>query len=628
MKMFSKLLLVLVIPFAGMLLIALMSGPETSAPLIMVVMIVSALLALGLGWAIVQSMRQKLAASAQIMQSIANGDLDTQIDTSSKDEVGELLSNLAAMQATLKTRLDREGAVASENARIRVALDNASSNVMLADQNNDIVYLNAAAQQLFTGIENDLARDIPGFKASEIIGSNVDRFHKNPSYQQQFLANLNREHHAQFVTGGRTMAFTANPVKDKQGNRLGTVVEWIDKTQELVAETEIQSIVQAVQAGDLERRIDDQGKTGFFLALSEAINSMIEEIAGTMKDINVVISALSKGDLTQVISNQYQGTFGSVAQNINTTIEELSSIVSEIRTTADQVSITALEIQEGNNSLSARTEHQAAALEETASSMEQLTGTVRQNENNAQQANTLSTSARDIANKGGQVIDETIDAMSEISIASKRIAEIISVIDEIAFQTNLLALNASVEAARAGEQGRGFAVVATEVRNLAQRSATSAKEIKALIQDSVSKVETGSELVNRSGETLKEIVQGVKKVRDIVGEIAAASAEQTSGIEQVNAAVSSMDESTQQNAALAEETSAASVAMADHSQAMAHRLEFFQLSDKWRNQHSLMQTQTFVPKPSQKPDRQPVSNPVITDAAKVSSEDDDDWEEF
>jgi methyl-accepting chemotaxis protein len=250
---------------------------------------------------------------------------------------------------------------------------------------------------------------------------------------------------------------------------------------------------------------------------------------------------------------------------INSLLESVSDIVSRVKNAAREVLRGAEEISQGNTNLSQRTEEQSSSLEETASSMEQMTSTVKQNADNAGQANQLATAARDQAEKGGAVVGNAVRAMTEINDSSKKIADIIGVIDEIAFQTNLLALNAAVEAARAGEQGRGFAVVATEVRSLAGRSAKAAKEIKDLIQDSVRKVGDGSLLVTQSGETLEQIVISVKKVSDIVAEIAAASREQSSGIEQVNKAVMQMDQMTQQNAALVEQATAASQSMADQA---------------------------------------------------------------
>ena len=250
-----------------------------------------------------------------------------------------------------------------------------------------------------------------------------------------------------------------------------------------------------------------------------------------------------------------------------------------MKTAAAEVQTGAEEISKGNTNLSQRTEEQASSLEETASSMEEMTSTVKQTADNAGQANQLAMAARQQAEKGGAVVSAAVTAMGGINVASKKIADIIGVIDEIAFQTNLLALNAAVEAARAGEQGRGFAVVATEVRNLAGRSATAAKEIKALIQDSVARVDEGSKLVDESGRTLEEIVSAVKKVTDIVAEIAAASREQSSGIEQVNKAVMQMDESTQQNAALVEQATAASQAIVEQAQSLNGMIARYQVGE-------------------------------------------------
>jgi methyl-accepting chemotaxis protein len=271
-----------------------------------------------------------------------------------------------------------------------------------------------------------------------------------------------------------------------------------------------------------------------------------------------VIDAASAGDLTRRLDASLEGPeLCAMAAGINSLLDSMAAMVHGIQSTAAEVGRSAEEISAGNVNLSRRTEEQSASLEETASSMEQMTSTVKQNADNAAQASQLALAARDQAERGGVVVNQAVAAMSDINEASKKIADIIGVIDEIAFQTNLLALNAAVEAARAGEQGRGFAVVASEVRNLAGRSATAAKEIKGLIRDSVRKVEDGSQRVTQSGHTLQEIVASVKKVSDIVAEIAAASREQSAGIEQVNRAVMQMDALTQQNAALVEQATAA-----------------------------------------------------------------------
>jgi methyl-accepting chemotaxis protein len=264
-----------------------------------------------------------------------------------------------------------------------------------------------------------------------------------------------------------------------------------------------------------------------------------------------------------------EGDLESLCRGVNTLLESTAEMVRRVKVAAGGVQQGAEEISRGNANLSQRTEEQASSLEETASSMEQMTSTVKQTADNAGQANQLAMAARQQAEKGGNVVGAAVKAMSGINEASKKIADIIGVIDEIAFQTNLLALNAAVEAARAGEQGRGFAVVATEVRNLAGRSATAAKEIKALIHDSVARVDEGSKLVDESGRTLEEIVNAVKKVTDIVAEIAAASREQSGGIEQVNKAIVQMDTTTQQNAALVEQAAAASQAIVEQAQELS-----------------------------------------------------------
>ncbi|HSF09306.1 MAG TPA: methyl-accepting chemotaxis protein [Nitrospirales bacterium] len=298
-----------------------------------------------------------------------------------------------------------------------------------------------------------------------------------------------------------------------------------------------------------------------------------------MKGLESMAERAREGDLTARATVISLDEIGRTSESFNAMFDRVSEVIGSVKTAVSGITTGTSEINAGTSDLSERTSAQAGALEETSASMEEMTSTIKQNADNAKQANQLAVAAREVAEKGGMVTEKAVEAMDEINRSSKKIADIINVIDEIAFQTNLLALNAAVEAARAGEQGRGFAVVASEVRNLAQRSATAAKEIKSLINESVQKVGDGSELVNRSGQTLEEIVHSVKRVTDIIAEISAASQEQAAGIDQVNKAVMQMDQGTQQNAALVEQATSASQSMAQQAQDLLAQVEFFKVQE-------------------------------------------------
>jgi methyl-accepting chemotaxis protein len=300
-----------------------------------------------------------------------------------------------------------------------------------------------------------------------------------------------------------------------------------------------------------------------------------EQLGLLMGEVQSVMGGVAGGDLSRLVNGDYHDGLEKTKGSINAAIEKLRDLVSQINGAAETITSGASDISEGNASLNKRTQEQSSALQQTAASLEEMTATVKQNANNATQANQLAAGARDSAEKGGHVVGDAVKAMGAITESSKKVADIIGVIEQIAFQTNMLALNAAVEAARAGDQGRGFAVVAAEVRNLAQRSAAAAKEIKGLIQDSAEKVDQGAKLVNRSGETLQEIVAGVKKVSDIIAEINAASEEQASGIDQINSAVAQMDKSTQQNAAMVEEAASAAESMSEQARGMVELVGFF-----------------------------------------------------
>jgi methyl-accepting chemotaxis protein len=343
---------------------------------------------------------------------------------------------------------------------------------------------------------------------------------------------------------------------------------------------------------------------------------------------------VAAGDLTQKVEVTSTNETGKLLQALKDMNDSLVRIVGEVRTGTDTIATASGQIAAGNQDLSSRTEQQASSLEETASSMEELTSTVKQNADNAQQANGLALSASEVAVKGGAVVAQVVDTMSSINASSKKIVDIIGVIDGIAFQTNILALNAAVEAARAGEQGRGFAVVASEVRNLAQRSASAAKEIKTLIDDSVEKVDVGTRLVDQAGTTMNEIVDSIRRVTDIMGEITAASQEQTSGIEQINQAISQMDEVTQQNAALVEEAAAAAESLQDQAGNLSQVVSVFKL-DGMHVATGTAATKAKIPARKREQSLPRIANKAATrrsgqikKIAHVPAGKSDDWEEF
>jgi methyl-accepting chemotaxis protein len=467
--------------------------------------------------------------------------------------------------------------IADENTRVKLALDACGANTMIANSDFDIIYMNKAVEDMMSNAEADIRTELPSFFASKVMGSNIDIFHKNPAHQRNMVGNLTSTYSTEILVGGRTFGIVVNPINNEQGERLGTVVEWNDRTEEVAVEKEVDKIIESAGAGDLTVRATIENKKGFFKILSVGLNRLVGISENVINDTARILDAMSSGKLSERIDADYEGIFNKLKTDANTTGEKLTEIIGNISEAAGAVATGSNEIAQGNTDLSQRTEEQASSLEEIAASMEEMTSSVKQTAENANHANELAGNAQDKARKGGEVVGKAVVAMDEINSSSKKIADIIGVIDEIAFQTNLLALNAAVEAARAGEQGKGFAVVAGEVRNLAQRSAGAAKEIKDLIRDSVEKVDNGTELVNESGTTLSEIVDAVEKVSKMIKEISLAAEEQSSGINQVNTAIGQMDEMTQQNAALVEEASAASETMTEQAKAMQDLVGFFKM---------------------------------------------------
>ena len=595
--------------------------------------VAAVVLALVLGFAIARgimaAVTRPLGNIIAAFQSLARGDYTHNVDVSRDDELGKVLQGLQSMQIQQGFNVAEAKRVSDENLRIKIGLDCVSSPVRIADPDGRVIYANKALLKAVSEMESALRSYIPSFSADKFVGGDIGVFYREGREEAiNRLRTLNETRRAEMEIGDRVYLVTTNPIINERNERLGTVGEWRERTHEIVIEKEVAAIVGAAANGNFSMRVQSADKEGFFLSLAQDLNRLLDTSQRGLEDVARVLSAVAMGDLSQSISAEYAGTFGQLKDDTNATVARLREIVGQIKDATDAINTAAKEIAMGNQDLSSRTEEQASSLEETASSMEELTSTVKQNADNARQANDLADGAQQVAERGGEVVGQVVETMSAIHQSSSKIADIIGVIDGIAFQTNILALNAAVEAARAGEQGRGFAVVATEVRNLAQRSAAAAKEIKGLISDSVDKVEAGNKLVDQAGRTMAEVVASIKRVARIMSDISGASREQTAGIEQVSLAVSQMDEVTQQNAALVEEAAAAAESLEEQAQTLAQVVSVFKVGGEVAR---LAPTPTVsgkpartTPPPSYARDR--LGARKASPALPASL--DDEWEEF
>ena len=480
------------------------------------VLFISALLA----FVITRSLTQPLGRATRAAEAIARGNLDSDVETSARDEAGRLLQAMSRMQQQMRRLIEAQLEMTQRHDA------------------GQISYRMDAAQ--FPGEFGRMAND-----------TNV-LVHSHITIKMKIAEIMGR-----YAVGDLSQDM------DRLPGEKAVVTRTMDevKTNLRAMNQQIRHLAQCAADGDFTARGDADRFEHDFRAMVVSLNTLMSTADGNLQALSTLLQSIAAGDLTARMSGDFNGVFARMRDDANATASRLAEIVTHIKSSAVSIKGAASEIAAGNQDLSQRTEQQAANLEETAASMEELTSTVKQNAEGARQANQLAIGAAAVAVQGGAVVGQVVDTMAGIEASSKKIADILSVIDGIAFQTNILALNAAVEAARAGDQGRGFAVVAGEVRTLAQRSSGAAREIKALIDDSVQRVAAGSALVRSAGQTMDEVVSSVQRVTDIMGDISAASQEQAAGIEQVNQAIAQMDETTQQNAALVEEATAAAGAL-------------------------------------------------------------------
>ncbi|WP_213602446.1 methyl-accepting chemotaxis protein [Pseudoxanthomonas japonensis] len=555
----------------------------TASSTLTIVMLLAGIVGgLALAWFFARAIANAVGEAVRVANDVSAGKLDGRIDTSRQDEVGQLLTAMQRMQTQVQSVIAAQSEMAArhDEGQISYRMDDSAfpgeygrmvrdTNALVASHLQAIGDALKIMQRYSVG---DLSQDMP-----ELPGEK---------------ANLTETMHA-------------------------------TKTNLSAINGEIKRLAMAASSGDFSQRGDVDKYQYDFRDMIDGLNQLMETTDENLAEVSELLKAIARGDLTAQMEGDFHGVFATMRDDANATVAQLTDIVGRIQDASSSINTAAGEIASGNSDLSRRTEQQAANLEETAASMEELTSTVRQNAESARQANQLSIGAAGVASQGGEVVGKVVTTMRDIEHSSKKIADIISVIDGIAFQTNILALNAAVEAARAGEQGRGFAVVASEVRTLAQRSANAAKEIKGLIETSVDKVADGSKLVNQAGTTMAEIVASVQRVTDIMAEISAASQEQSAGIEQVNQTITQMDETTQQNAALVEEASAAARSMEEQAQALSESVSVFKL-----HAHAA----PAAAKPAKAAPAAAPAKPVARVPAKAALEpalaDGDDWQEF
>lgn len=510
------------------------------------------------------------------MGKISRGECTFEIDNLKRgDELGSIARNLDQVKNFVKKVFLDDS---KKNSEI---LDNLSIAVMLCDGERNIKYCNKSFFNLLKIISQGQSMNI---SPDNCIDKKIDLISQDLCGQFAEVMSTNVASKKEIQIGREWILSCINPIKNSSGAIDAIFFDWILITKEfverknvLMAQDKIKEIISNAQSGVLDKRLNSSEFDGFYQVLAESFNQLFEAVHIPISKCIEILTHVSGGDLTMKMDGDFMGSFANMQSSINDHIDSLRNTMIKIQENVISVEESSKEIAEGSGDLARRTESQAASLEETASSMEQITETVKESNKNTSEANNLVNAAKDHAENGNEVIYDTSEAMHNIEEFSKKIVDIINVIDEIAFQTNLLALNAAVEAARAGEAGKGFAVVAAEVRNLASRSSTASKEIKSLITESDNQVKNGSTLMIKAGDALIKIVGSVTQVASIIGDIASASNSQTGMIEEINAAISHMDQTTQQNAALVEENNAATLSLMNMSKELKELVSFFRV---------------------------------------------------
>lgn len=523
-----------------------------------------------------RSVIERLHRAAKLITDVSEGK-NIEVNAYSKNELGKIMQSIKMLGVKMRFEAAEDRREATEMRRIKLALDEVRLPVTLSNSENEFIYMNNAAYKMWQGISSEMAKRFPDFSVDSMYGGSLAQYFETEQDRTDFATPQEGGRQMLINLAGRKFRLTVFWVYDDRGIYVGRATQWKDVTAELAMQVQISQIVSAASEGNFKNRVEVLENEGFFKQLADGLNVLLSTCEQSYADMADIFDALSHGDLTHKITTQYEGEFETIKNNANHTVEKLTEIVEKIKNITSSLNNSSREIAQSSNNLSNRTTQQAHAIEETAASMHELTSTVEANTENANNANDFVIGASNVATKGVNVIHQVVSTMEEIHDSSRKIVDIISVIDGISFQTNILALNAAVEAARAGEQGRGFAVVASEVRSLAQRAASAAGEIKNLINDSVGKIEDGSKLVVNAGHTMEDIVGSIRTVTEMIGQINVASNEQNAGISLASQSILEMEEMTQQNAILVEQSASVSENLRNQAEDLALAVNYFKI---------------------------------------------------
>ncbi len=521
--------------------------------------------------------RQQKSLNHYLTQ-LSSGQFNNEIDSRGKSLQSVTLGRLKSLQ--IKLGADFEGMKASliNARRIEKALNATSTNIMVVDKFRSIIFMNDSVVSLLKSAESKLQKELPHFDCSKLLHQSIDVFHKHPEKQKKLLETLDKTYITRIQVAGLSLELVVNPIFDEDSKRLGTVVEWKNMTDQLLIENNIVSIVDEASKGMLSGRIDVNGLVGFEKKLAILVNDLLESFTQTTQILNHILTSMSDGDMTQRIDTEFIGELLAMKHAVNNALNNIEMTFFQVKSGSKSLGNMSNQVAIASQDLAERTQQQAAAVEQTAASIEELTASVENSTEHTESANVLVNGAAQEAESGILVMNNTLDAMKGITELSRQVGEITSVIDSIAFQTNLLALNAAVEAARAGEHGRGFAVVAGEVRNLAQKSASAAKDISVLIHSTTEQIEGGTELVEKTNVVFQEMVTKIQKAESLVATVSSIANEQNRALEQINIAMNHLDQTTQENAALVEELSSTSANMQSEANTQAEFIDRFNVN--------------------------------------------------